>query len=286
MQPKDGTMKQIINSKHLSTLIFILMVVAIIKIIWIAISLLFLPKAGENYQEENRVKKLYYRVRLNNASTHIAPINHIKAPTAPKVSSMSGYKLLGLYNSKKTLVVTVEKGRKTTILSRHEKINGFELISAGANYALFKKSGREFKLSLNKVKNTMPSATKPTRKNSTLKRQNSNKGIVENNGVKVISRNLLTSYTKNIDKIWDDISIAQNQKNGKLNGFKINYVKKGSDFEKLGLKRGDVLMGINNEPLNSLKAAMGFFKKINNIENLTLTVERHGKSEDIEYEIQ
>ena len=285
MQQKDGTMKQIINSKHLSTLIFILMVIAIIKVIWIAISLLFLPKAGENYQEETRVKKLYYRVRLTNESNTITPVRIIKPTNTPRVNSMSGYKLLGLYNSKETLVVTVEKARKTTILSKGEKINGFELTSAGANYALFKKSGKEFKLSLNKIKNTIPSAnTRATSKNNSL--QHSNKTIEEHNGVKIISRNLLTSYTKNIDKIWKDISIAENQKNGKLNGFKINYVKKGSDFEKLGLKRGDILMGINAQPLNSLNAAMNFFKEINNIENLTLTVERNGKSKDIEYEIQ
>jgi len=285
MQQKDGTMKQIINSKHLSTFIFLLMILVIIKTIWIAISLLFLPKVGENYQEETRVKKLYYRVRLTNESNTITPVKSIKPTNTPRVSSMSGYKLLGLYNSKKTLVITVEKARKTTILSKGEKINGFELISAGANYALFKKSGKEFKLSLNKIKNTMPSDnTRATGKNSSL--QHPNKTIEEHNGVKVISRNLLTSYTKNIDKIWKDISIAQNQKNGKLNGFKINYVKKGSDFEKLGLKKGDILMGINAQPLNSLSAAMNFFKEINDIENLTLTVERNGKSEDIEYEIQ
>jgi len=285
MQQKDGTMKQIINSKHLSTFIFLLMIVVIVKIIWIAISLLFLPATGENYQEENRVKKLYYRVRLANSSNVITPVKTIKPINRSKVNSMSGYKLLGLYNSEEKLVVTVEKSRKTTILSKGEKINGFELISAGANYALFKKSGKEFKLSLNIIKNTMPTASRITPKNTTPKTQKS-KTIVEQDGVKIISRNLLTSYTKNIDKIWKDISIAQNQKNGKLNGFKINYVKKGSDFEKLGLKKGDVLMGVNAQPLNSLNAAMNFFKEINDIENLTLTVERNGKSEDIEYEIQ
>ena len=45
-------------------------------------------------------------------------------------------------------------------------------------------------------------------------------------------------------------------------------------------------MGINAQALDSLSAAMNVFKDINNIENLTLTVLRNGKSEDIEYEIQ
>jgi len=276
-------MKQVINHKYFSILTFLLIIIVLVKVLWIVISLLFLPSIGENYQEENRVKKLYYRVRLSNKANRIKPITTIR-DNKPKINSMSGYRLLGLYNSKETLVVTVEKSKKTTVLSKGEKINGFELISAGINYALFKKFGKEFKLTLHKINNTLPSSHKQKRSNHSMQHKPSH--IVDHNGVKVISRNLLTSYTKNIDKIWNDISISQNQQRGKLNGFKINYVKRGSDFEKLGLKKGDILMGINAQPLNSMNAAMNFFKEINEIENLTLTIKRNGKSEDIEYEIQ
>ncbi len=274
-------MKQIISSKHLSTLIFILSIIVTVKVIWLTISLLFLPKSGESYQDTNRVKKLYYRVRLTNESNVIAPIQPIKPKNS--VSSMRGYKLLGLYNAPDKLVVTVEKSRKTTILEKGEKIDGFELISAGRNYAIFKKNGEEFKLSLTKIKNSL---RVPQLSKKAPKIQKSSGAIIEQGGVKVISRNLLTSYTKDLDKIWKDISIGENKRNGKLHGFKINYVRKNSDFEKLGLKRGDILMAINAEELNSISTAMNFFKDINNIENLTLTVERDGKRKEIEYEIQ
>ncbi len=283
MQKKDGTMKKLINSKHLSTLIFILSIMVIVKIIWITISILFLPATGEEYKEPNRVKKLYYRVRLTNESKVIIPIKPVKKSTT-QVSSMRGYKLLGLYNSKEMIVVTVEKGRKTTVLTKGEEINGFVLISAGKDYAIFKKSGEEFKLSLASAKNTsnrikhQPKIKRPSLATSSA--------IVDNGGVKHIPRSLLTSYTKDMDKIWKDIAIMKHQTNGKLDGYKINYVKKGSDFEKLGVIQGDILVEINAEPLTSLSAAMNFFKEINNIENLTLTVIRNGKREDIEYEIQ
>jgi len=89
-----------------------------------------------------------------------------------------------------------------------------------------------------------------------------------------------------MDKIFNDISIAPNNNNGKIDGFKINFVKRGSDFAKLGLRSGDILKAINAQELDSLRAGMDFFKDINNIENLTLTVERNGKSEDMEYEIK
>ena len=277
-------MKKLINSKHLSTIIFLLSLIVIVKIIWITISILFLPTSGEEYQQPNRIKKLYYRVRLTNRTKEI--IQPIKQPVkkSSEVSSMKGYKLLGLYNSKDKIVVTVEKARKTTVLVKGEKINGFMLTGAGRDYAIFTKSGEEFKLSLTNDKKVSERIKHYHKKQHSLLKNIST--IVEDGDVKHIPRTLLTSYTKDMDKIWKDIAIVKHQSNGKLDGYKINYVKKGSDFEKLGLKRGDILVEINAEPLNSLSAAMNFFKEINNIENLTLTVIRNGKREDIEYEIQ
>lgn len=281
-------MKQVINSKHLSTLIFILSIAVLVKLFWVGTSLFLLPNTGEEYQKSTKAKKLYYRVRLTNASKVIAPVKRV-APPKNRVSSMRGYKLLGLYVSEETLVVTVEKGRTTSVLSKGESTSdGFELISAGANFAMFKKKSEEFKLTLKSDKNT-----KDTTRSTSVSRApqtrtstpSSNNKIVEEDGIKHIPKTLLTSYTKDMDKIWKDIGLSQNKTNGNADGFKVNFVKKGSDMEKLGLKRGDILKAVNAEPLN-LSTAMGFFNDINNLENLTLTVERNGKSEDMEYEIQ
>ena len=281
-------MKQIINSKLFSTLIFFLSIMVLVKVIWLTISLLFLPSSGEEHTQESKAKALYYRVKLTNESAAIAPVAN-NQPKTSVVSSMRGFKLLALYNSSDKLVVTVAKGSKTTILAKGEKVDGFTLSSAGMNYAIFTKGGKEFRLSLSKIKNSgKQNSITPAGRNSVVKNQDKkeNSGIVEEDGRKIISKNLLGSYTKDVDKIWKDIGIGENKVNGKLNGFKINYVRKGSDFEKLGLKRGDLLMAVNAEELNSYGAAMNFFKDIDNIENLTLTVQRNGKSEDIEYEIQ
>lgn len=276
-------MKQIISSKHLSTIIFLLTIVVTIKIIWLAISMLFLPTSGEELQQANEGKKLYYRVRLSNPSkVNVLP----PKPKQNSVASMKAYKLLGLYNSEEKLVVTVAKGSKTTILAGGEKIDGFQLISSGQDFVIFKKSGQEFKLSLENRRNSKrivpatpaghPGGNSPVGKVGK---------IVEEGGTKHIPKTLLTSYTKDINKVWKDVGLSNYTKNGKPAGFKVNFVKKGSDIEKLGLQRGDILTAINAEPLN-LSSAMNFFNGINDLDNLTLTVERNGISEDLEYEIQ
>ena len=280
-------MKKIISTKHLSTLIFILSIVVTVKLLWIIVSILFLPNIGEEYKESTKAKKLYYRVRLTNESKKIALTpEEIKAKAAAaannKIISMKGYKLLGLYNSTKKLVITVVKNNKTNILARGEEVNGFKLISAGRDFVIFKKNKEEFKLTLENKTNSKNIHI--TNKLTAIKRNISNE-IVEEEGIKHIPKTLLTSYTKDMDKIWKDIGLSQYKRNGRAAGFKVNFVKKGSDMEKLGIKRGDILTGVNGEALN-LSSAMGFFNDINNLENLTLTVERNGKSEDLEYEIQ
>jgi general secretion pathway protein C len=282
-------MKQVISPKLFSTIIFFFSIVVLVKLIWIAVSLTFLPITGEEFSANTKAKALYFRVRLSNNSMVIAPIVK-KVPKKAPVSSMRGIKLLALYNnSSNTVVVTVEKNRKTSVLGKGDTIDGFKLVSAGTDYALFKKSGKEFKLRLENTKtlgkkiekNFRPAVSRVKEKHSS-----SNEKIIEKDGIKLVKRNLLTTYTSHPEKIWKDIGITENKRNGRLHGFKINYVKRGSDFEKLGLRRGDLLMAINAEKLDNLGAVMSLYKDINNIENLTLTVERNGKSEDIEYEIQ
>jgi len=278
-------MKQIISTKHLSTIIFLLSMMVVIKLLWLIVSILFLPTTGEELQQSTKAKSIYYRARLSNKAPEVKPID----PPHPvkKIASMRGYKLLGLYNSNKTLVATVEKGTKSEVLSRGEQTtNGFKLISAGSNFVIFKKSGKEFKLSLENTRSSKSGHTVNRNAPQTKRIQaNANSKIIDEDGIKHIPKTLLTSYTKDMNKIWNDVGLAPHKKNGKADGFKVNFVKRGSDIEKLGLRKGDILKAINAEPLN-LSSAMGFFNNINSLDNLTLTVERNGKSEDLEYEIQ
>ena len=277
-------MKQIISPKLFSTLIFFLSIVLLVKIVWTTLSLMFLPDSGEEFNPTVKTKALYYRVRLSNNATTIAPI--VKERPKKTVSSMRGIKLIALYNASDTLVITVEKSRKTSVLGKGDDIDGFILKSAGSDYALFTKNAKEFKLTLSATKTLGSQITHSKPKEAIATIPKATHEIKESNGIKVVNRSLLTSYISDPKKIWKDIGISENKVNGKLNGFKINYVKQGSDFEKLGLKRGDLLTAINAEKLDNLGAVMGLYGEINNIENLTLTVERDGKSEDIEYEIK
>lgn len=74
MRQEDGSMKQIINTKHLSTIIFFFSIIVVVKVLWLLISLFFLPSSGEEYVQEGKGKALYYKVKLTNAAAAIAPV--------------------------------------------------------------------------------------------------------------------------------------------------------------------------------------------------------------------
>jgi len=279
-------MKNFLNNKIFSTFLYLLTIVVIAKLVWFVISLMFLPTEGKEHIEVTRAKNLYYRTKLAKKQKEIPKPKKV-VKKAPTIGTMRGIKLLALYNSKEILVVTVEKNRKTKVLSKGEDIDGFKLTSAGSDYAIFKKGGKEFKLVLDKGKPITTSSITIIKPQKTKTKEKSKNEIVENeDGEKIVSRGLLSSYTKDIDKVWKDIGIGEHRVNGVLDGFKVNFVKKGSDFEKLGLRRGDILTSVNGQELNSYNAAFSFYKEMNSIENLTLSIKRNNQDMELEYEIK
>jgi len=278
-------MKNFSDNRLFKTFIFFLIVGVIAKIVWLTVSILFLPKGGIEHIEVSKAKPIYYRAKLINPSKK--PIVK-KTPVVKKevLGTMKGIKLLALYNASDTLVVTVEKKKKGFVLAKGEDIDGFKLDSAGPNYAIFMKGGKSFKLILDKGDSKISNAIK-TVKPKTKKKKNV-KGIVANEDGegKIVSKGLLSSYTKDVDKVWKDIGIGEYKVDGQLVGFKVNFIRKGSDFEKLGLKRGDMLKAVNGQELNSYNAAFSFYKEMESIENLTLSIKRNNQDMELEYEIQ
>lgn len=100
------------------------------------------------------------------------------------------------------------------------------------------------------------------------------------------SKKILNSYSQNIEKTWKDIGIEEYRVNGQLKGFKINFIKKGSDFEELGLKKGDIIQSVNGVELTSYKSAYTFYGTMDNISELTLGIKRDNQDMELEYDIK
>ena len=285
-------MKHLFKQESLKKLIDILLLLLIIKLLWFAVGILWLPSSGVNNAKEVGAKPLYYRAKLTPNKAAV-PTKKTPVATAKREESMAGILLLAVYSASDATVVTVEHNKKTKVLTKGDSINGFILESAGNNFAKFSKNSKTYKISLLKGKGNKDSSIKDiSDTNSSSPEMKSSEAlsrpegeIVDAGGVKIIDKSLLDHYAKNMDDIYKNIGIAESRKGKDINGFKITFVRKDSHFAKLGVKRGDILKSINGQEINSYNVAFDIYKNIQSVQNLTLVIERDKEEVELEYEI-
>jgi len=261
----------------------VLLVLLVVKTLWFFVEVLWLPTIGVDHTEEKGVKALYYRVKL---SPNGAPAPNISKKPVVTAGSIKDIDLLAIYNDSNVTVVTVEHKGKTKVLAKGESINGFVLEGAGSNYATFSKNSKTYKITL--IISTKDDPVIESIKPSAVPASSEGKvegDVVDAGDHKIIDRSLVNHYAKNMDDIYKNIGISEIKKGNVLEGFSVSFIRKGSHFSKLGIRRGDVIKAVNGQKINSYNAAFDVYKNISNIDNLTLVIERGKEEMELEYEV-
>lgn len=73
---------------------------------------------------------------------------------------------------------------------------------------------------------------------------------------------------------------------GQVRCYKVVEMQSGSIYEKLGLRMGDCLSGVNGEQVNSPQKAMEMFQTLKNSSEIKLSVDRGGRNVDLNYNIR
>lgn len=74
--------------------------------------------------------------------------------------------------------------------------------------------------------------------------------------------------------------------NGKMEGFRLDFIQKGSFFEKLGLQAGDVLQRINGVELRDPGTALSLFQQLRTEHNVAVDVLRNNQRTTLAYDIR
>lgn len=181
-------------------------------------------------------------------------------------------------------VILQERGQsKTHTISKNEVFKGYKLISIKSNFILFEKDDKIFKLFMeNRKDNNKSVAT-----NIQNRQVNDEKPkIIKNDDNYIVQKQDIQNYTKDLKKIWNDIGLKTEKKNGKKIGFKVYKLKKNSVFTDLGLKKGDIMTEANGIKLDNYQNAFKLYNDINTIEQLRIKILRDNTEMELEYEIQ
>ncbi len=98
-----------------------------------------------------------------------------------------------------------------------------------------------------------------------------------------IARVELDKYLSNINDVLTQARAIPHFENGQPAGYKLIQIVKGSVYEKLGLKDGDVLCGVNGESINDPARAFEMMNQLKTASQLELCVKRDGRTNTMSY---
>ncbi len=183
--------------------------------------------------------------------------------------------LKGIYLDKESAYAVIALKRKKNdvkIVSKGEYFNGYKVLKIYPKKVFLQKNGKIYMLYLEKTDKNSPIA---------------NENITQESEPVVLRSSDVYRYVNHFDQIWKEIRIDDVRKNGKLKGFIVRWIKPGSIFTKIGLKKGDTIIKVNDRLLKSYKDAFDYYEKLKKkeINMLRLTVIRNNKEREIEYEL-
>lgn len=101
-----------------------------------------------------------------------------------------------------------------------------------------------------------------------------------------VSEDELSAALANLPKLLSQARAVPYFRNGKSMGMRLFAIQKGSLYEKLGLKNGDIIKSVNDNSLSDPSQALKIFNQLKDERSIYLAVERTGQEMDLRYSIE
>ena len=101
-----------------------------------------------------------------------------------------------------------------------------------------------------------------------------------------VKKEEIDSALQDMSKILTQARVRPYFSEGEADGFMISRIKQGSIFQKMGKRNGDIIQGVNNEPIKSPDDMLELYKGLKSGSQITLNIKRRGKEEALEYVFQ
>jgi general secretion pathway protein C len=101
-----------------------------------------------------------------------------------------------------------------------------------------------------------------------------------------VDRAELSQMLSDVPKLMTQARAIPYMNEGKVDGFRMDFIMKGSFFEKIGLQAGDVLQRINGVELRDPGMALGLFQQLRNERTVAVDVLRNSQRTTLTYDIR
>ena len=101
-----------------------------------------------------------------------------------------------------------------------------------------------------------------------------------------VKRSQIDTAIKDVNTLMKQIRIRPNFKNGKPDGLRLTGIRPNSIFYNMGLKSGDIIMGVDGNNIQSVDDALKFYQSLQSSSRVQLQIKRRGQLKTIDYRIE
>ncbi|MCX7760979.1 MAG: type II secretion system protein GspC [Hydrogenothermaceae bacterium] len=101
----------------------------------------------------------------------------------------------------------------------------------------------------------------------------------------VIPKSELERLTSDPGVMFTQIRLIPVVEGGQTKGFRFDWIADGSLFQRMGLNVGDILVSINNQPINSGEDAFRILQIIRNEKSFKIAIIRNGQPVELSYTV-
>jgi len=207
-----------------------------------------------------------------NTSTQSSKTNEAK--TATKSAEEFEGELLGLLAGDGTYLAIVKFKGDVLILRKGVPQKGLELMDVFPDSVNLKYKGDIYSLAF--PQQNIPGLNKAAANQNTGQKKSG-----ENDLRYTISKQYLTNQLQDMNSILRTVFISPHYNNGNFVGYRISRLADSSPLKKVGIKKGDILVQINGQTLDSPNKMLELFSKIDDLTAATIDIIRNGQKKTL-----
>jgi general secretion pathway protein C len=114
-------------------------------------------------------------------------------------------------------------------------------------------------------------------------RQDRGASTTRSGGSITVDKTEVDQAFKNMNQLLTQVRVRPYFSSGKPDGFMVSNIKSGSIFQKMGLRSGDVIRGVNDRPITSADDMLELYRGLQSGSEINLNIKRRGKEETLTY---
>lgn len=101
-----------------------------------------------------------------------------------------------------------------------------------------------------------------------------------------LERSQMDDAVQNVNQLLQQVRILPHFQDGKPDGLSFTNIKANSIFAKMGLRNGDVILGVDDQQIKTVDDALDLYQRLKSSDHVRLQINRQGRHKTIEYDIE